>query len=182
MNLEQVRNQNGMYPNTNYVRAAQRFIAEVNHIIGNLQFKDKVPLAVRYTVTQYVIPGCEFEVGSYRFWLGVNGKRITFVSNLDTSRDETLKVFYSAITQYTHGWKLACYQSGTKTNMRCVIDAANELVVPNKPAGMTYGEAPMQVTDEGNLYAHEVAQLIQCFVKVMQTNHFECANTSPSNI
>ncbi len=181
MNLEQVRSQNDIHPNVNHVRAAHRFIAEVNHVITNLQFKGDT-LPIRYRVTQYVIPGCEFEIGQYRFWLGVNGKRITFVSNLDAEHKAVFDTFYSAITRYTHGWEWACYPLGTKANLRCVIEAEGSLVIPNRPAGMTYGETPMQVTDEGNFYAHEVAQFIQCFIKVMQSNQLECAITPPSNI
>lgn len=182
MNLEVLRNQNGMCPNTNYIRAAHRFLAEVVYTISKSEAYTGSDLPTQYKVSSYAIPGCEMIIGPYRIWLGVNGKRITFVSNLNTEHKAALQVFYPAIIQYTHGWKLACYPLGQQTNMRCVIEANSDLVIPIRPAGMTYGETPMQVTDEGNYYVHEVAQFIQCFIKVMQTNQFECADIPPSNI
>ena len=170
-----------------HTAASHKLLLELSGLLSKLVDSKWQRVSVKYTFTDYVIPGCLFTVttdtGSYPFWVGVNGSRLSFVSYLSSSQIRMQEVFQTTFVEPAKiGWTfshLAFRASQHAMTLWGSCLAHEPLIVPIENSPLIRGETLQRITPAGHFHIHELAQIAQLYLRTVEFAYIKSPDIDP---
>lgn len=141
---------------------------------------------VESTVTSYVVEGRVYNVktqlGTYTFWVGINGPRLFFIVNMKGLDVKDAKEHFEFCFGGAEkvGWNTV-YQpmyNGVSIWSTCTTDKARPLAehtnryIENKPVA--------DLTEEGLFWATDIAMMVQSWIRTCERSKLHCHDIPPA--
>ena len=176
-----------------HIFAAHKLMLELNNLLQKVVDYQLNPVTIKYSLTDYVIPGCLYVIetksgATYRFWIGVNGRKLSFISHLGSNLARVDNVFKSTFNESKKvGWSFDHHNFRASVNSITTLWGScispDDLIVPIPNSPVIRGDPLLKITPTGYFHLHEAAQVVQLFLRSMEIGRIECyADQDPAPI
>ncbi len=168
-------------------KAAPFFVKVVSackHIVS----MDGCEVAVTAETTRYILTGRQIQLSSslapFRFWVGINGRRLIFTANLDSQSpyraEQNFSSYFESLARL--GWhaRFELLDPGT------LLLRADCMALPEQPftepasSGTQAGDPDSYVlTDNGAFWANDIAMLAQACLRICERHAIRCSERAP---
>lgn len=142
---------------------------------------------VESSVTTYVIEGRIFNVktqlGTFPFWVGINGPRLFFIVNMKGLTVEEAQRHFGFCFGGAEkiGWNTVyqpMYNGGISIWSTCTTD--RELPLASHDNTYSHGQPIPNLTEEGLFWATDIAMMVQSWIRTCEREKLKCSDILPA--